>query len=430
MTRRDDTLFEGRSFQDRRMGMTAGDGLFRALVMSSGFEPGFRGGGPVRSVCHVVDTAARDVAVTLVTADRDVGCRQPYPGLSGTWVDRGRARVFYLPIRRPSRWLRLLRELHTQDYDVLYLNSFWSPSFSILPVVARRLGLIRARTVLLAPRGELSAGALGLKTRKKLAFLRWWHPFLRNTDILWHASTESEADEIRTLFPEARIMVILNGLTLSAEPLAVPPETEGPARFVFISRISPKKNLDLALRALQNVADPVALDIYGPIEDVQYWSRCQRLIEHLPSHVRVNYMGELTGDRVRATFARYDAFLFPTRGENFGHVIAESLSASCPVVCSDRTPWTAVLAGGGGAVVRPLTATALGVEIERIATRTPAQRLVSRRAAGEVYRSWRATTDDRNVLDQLRVASAERAGSWTAATAPRHTGPVDAARPG
>jgi hypothetical protein len=77
-----------------------------------------------------------------------------------------------------------------------------------------------------------------------------------------------------------------------------------------------------------------------------------------------------------------------------------------------------------------LTATVLGAEIERIATRTPAQRLASRRAAGDAYRSWRATTDDRNVLDQVRVASAEYAGSWTAATAPRRTGPADAARLG
>jgi glycosyltransferase involved in cell wall biosynthesis len=410
--------------------MTADGGSFHALIMSSGFEPGFRGGGPVRSVRHIVDTVSANVTVTLVTEDRDVGTPQPYPGLSGTWVDRGRSRVFYLPVRRPSRWLRLLRELHTQDFDVLYLNSLWSAPFSILPVVARRLGLIRARTVLLAPRGELSAGALTLKTRKKLAFLRWWGPFLRKTGVLWHASTEREAADIRALFPDARIMVILNGLTLPAEPLAVLAGNQGPARFVFVSRISPKKNLDLALTALQKVAHPVGLDIYGPIEDARYWSRCRRLIEHLPSHVRVSYMGDLTADRVPETFANYDAFLFPTRGENFGHVIAESLSASCPVVCSDQTPWTEVLAGGGGAVVRPLTATALSIEIERIATRTPAQRLESRRAAGDVYRSWRASADDRNVLDQLRVASTERPGPWTTAAAPQHTGPVDAAHPG
>src|SRR5690606_22656373 len=32
-------------------------------------------------------------------------------------------------------------------------------------------------------------------------------------------------------------------------------------------------------------------------------------------------------------------FLFPTLGENFGHVILEALTAGCPVLISDRTPW-------------------------------------------------------------------------------------------
>ena len=32
-------------------------------------------------------------------------------------------------------------------------------------------------------------------------------------------------------------------------------------------------------------------------------------------------------------------FLFPTLGENYGHVIQEALSAGCPVILSNQTPW-------------------------------------------------------------------------------------------
>ena len=35
----------------------------------------------------------------------------------------------------------------------------------------------------------------------------------------------------------------------------------------------------------------------------------------------------------------YHVFLFPTLGENYGHVIHEALSAGCPCVISDQTPW-------------------------------------------------------------------------------------------
>ncbi|MNF89332.1 Glycosyl transferases group 1 [compost metagenome] len=42
---------------------------------------------------------------------------------------------------------------------------------------------------------------------------------------------------------------------------------------------------------------------------------------------------------VQKVFSQYDLFFFPTRGENYGHVIAESLSVGTPVLLSDQTPW-------------------------------------------------------------------------------------------
>ena len=41
-------------------------------------------------------------------------------------------------------------------------------------------------------------------------------------------------------------------------------------------------------------------------------------------------------------------FLFPTGGENFGHVILEALCAGCPVLVSDQTPWRDLEAKGVG----------------------------------------------------------------------------------
>lgn len=379
---------------------------FRVLLMSAAFEPGFRGGGVIRSVVRVVDTASADTAVTVVTRDRDVGDRQPYPGLSGRWVGRNRGRVFYLAVGKAAQWVRLWRQLRGTTFDLLYLNSLWQPWFTVVPALAVRLGLIHARTVLLAPRGELSPGAFALKGWKKKTFLRWWGPFLRRMHVRWHASTVDEAAHVRALFPWARVEVALDQVRLPDEPTPTPSRPDGPARLVFISRISPKKNLDLALTALNGVSGPVEFDIYGPAEDTRYLARCQALIGQLPPHVQVRYLGELSAELVRQTFSRYDAFLFPTLGENFGHVIGESLSASCPVVCSGETPWSSVLASGGGAVVSPLTEAGLRLEIERITAMTPAERLAASRDAGDAYRSWRSGVDDRNILDHLRVISA------------------------
>ncbi|MDQ7908208.1 glycosyltransferase [Phytohabitans sp. ZYX-F-186] len=378
---------------------------FKVLMTCGVFEPGFRGGGMVRAVVQTVDTVSDRVDLLMVTRDRDLGARAAYPGLSGRWVARRGARVFYLPIASPRQWLRLWSRLRRTQFDLLYANSLWEPRFSVLPIVAARLGLIRARKVLLSPHGELSPGALALKNRKKRLFLALWGPLLRGMRVTWHAVSDREADEIRAVCPWADVVVNPYQVPLPREPLPPRRADAGPVSLVFIGRISPKKNLDLVLDALARVSARVRFDIYGPCEDADYWARCQVLIRRLPGNVAVAYRGEVAPDAVRETFARYDAFVFPTLGENFGYVIAESLSASCPVLCSGETPWNPVLAGGGGLVLDTPTAADLAKELERLAGTSPEERFAARQRAGETYRLWRDELSNENLLDRVREAT-------------------------
>jgi glycosyltransferase involved in cell wall biosynthesis len=372
----------------------------RVLVTCGTFEPGFRGGGPVRSVAHIVDTASDRIDVVLITSDRDAGGTEPYPGLTGQWCPRGRARIFYLNVRAPRQWLRLGRDLRAVPFDLLYVNSFLSPLFTVLPILAVRLRLLRCGALLIAPRGELSAGARSLKATKKRIFLRCWGRFLAGAAVRWHASSEREAGEIRAVYPRAAVDVRANQVRLPRQP--APPTAGGPtARLIFVGRISPIKNVHRTIEALRLVNTSVEFDIYGPVVDRAYWSRCRSMIELLPARVQVRYRGELAPEQVRAAFAGYDAFVFPTGGENFGHVIAESLSVSCPVVCSAETPWSDVLTAGGGRVLRGDQPRELGAELQRIAAMTPAERLHARERAGEAYRTWRAGATGPNILDQV-----------------------------
>ncbi|MEV1013691.1 glycosyltransferase [Micromonospora sp. NPDC049801] len=345
--------------------------------------------------------ASDDIETSMLTRDRDLGCRDPYPGLSGRWVRVGRTNVFYLGVRRPEQWRSLWRSLRADRFDLLYVNSVWS-TFSILPMAAARLGLLRAGRILVAPRGEFGAAALRVHRLRKRIFLAAWRWMLLDRRVLWHATTPVEANDIRRVLPRARIGVV--AVSRGPEPQTEPVEMRSThhARLVFIGRISPMKNLDLVLAALAFVPVPVRLDIYGPVEDPAYWRRCRERLAELPDSVAVSYRGELPPEQVCPTFSRYDAFVMPTRGENYGNAIAESLSASCPVVCSDRTPWTGVLRDGGGLVLTELTAAALGALVTQVATATPEQRHAARIEAGAAYRRWRASRAPISVLDQAR----------------------------
>lgn len=119
-------------------------------------------------------------------------------------------------------------------------------------------------------------------------------------------------------------------------------------------------------------------------------------------------------DSVCDAFAQYDAFLFPTLGENLGHVIAESLSAGCPVVCSRSTPWTRVLSRGGGAALASLDFAVWAAEIARRASQPAKARTVAKNAALESYGRRRSRAKYRSAIEsaleglpQPRSASAE-----------------------
>ncbi|MBM0255915.1 glycosyltransferase family 4 protein [Micromonospora sp. 4G55] len=375
---------------------------YRVLATSRAFHPGFRGGGPVRSLEKILDSCPAHVEVMLVTSDRDLGTSDPYPGLSGRWVRHRGALVHYLRVGDVRNWVRLARQLRARRIDLLYVNSLWS-LFSQVPVLAAAVGLLPVRSILLAPRGELSPGALRLKAGKKRLFLLFWAPLLKRLRVRWQACSDLEARHIAARFPWARIIVHGQGTSLPDDARPPQDRPDGPLRLVFISRISPMKNLDLALAGLHKVTRPVNFDIFGPLEDQAYWARCQRLMAGMPANVTVRYRGTLPPEQVIRTFGEYDAFLLPTRGENFGHVILESLAASCPLICSGETPWNDLIEAGGGTIVRPLTADAVAAGVERFAALSPTDRRRARDHAAEAFGAWRGQQRSTNLFEEVRL---------------------------
>ena len=66
---------------------------------------------------------------------------------------------------------------------------------------------------------------------------------------------------------------------------------------------------------------------------------CETVIAGLPSHIRVLHRGPLRSDDVVKTLEKYDVFFLPTKGENYGHAIAEALCAGLPILIANTTPW-------------------------------------------------------------------------------------------
>ncbi len=339
----------------------------KALCVSDYYLPGFKGGGPIRTLANMRKILANHVEIAIFTRDRDLGAEAPYEGIcANEWLETEAGPVFYAdPATFNARGLK--RALAGRDFDILYLNSFFSRRASIELIFAFR----QSSRILLAPRGEFSPGALTIKGFKKRVFLALVRALGLYRGVYWHASTEMEKQDILRQFPQAERMIHLAedpidiGFTAVTDSQA-PPKQAGTARLAFISRISPKKNLDGLLRILATVKHPVTLEVFGPIEDEAHWQACQQLIKALPDHITATYQGAVAPDEVSPIFARFDLFAFPTHGENFGHVIFEALRAGTPVLVSDQTPWktdpsgavTALSLGDGVAWRREIEAVA------------------------------------------------------------------------
>lgn len=375
----------------------------KVLLFAPYFPPAHRGGGPIRTLAALTRTAPRTVELSIITRDRDLGADVPLPVERNAWLalEGSGNRIRYTSFDRLPALVRAYWSSRG-DTDVVYLNGFFDPQASILPVLLHRLRLWGGACLLVAPRGEFSAGALAIKPNRKRAFIRLFR-WVVSRNLVWHASTPSEALDIAAVVGSDATIVVREDetdLPPDALPYVSRPRTSPDVlRLVFVSRISPMKGLTLLLEALSNVTTEVALDIYGPEEDAREVAAARSLAGSLPANVTCRFVGQLAPEEVRGVFADYDLFTFPTAGENFGHVVVEALSASCPVMISDTTPWTDTIRGGGGVVVTPREPAEWTRAIERYAAAGPAAWEAARHSATEAYRGWAEAPKGAHVFD-------------------------------
>lgn len=308
----------------------------QVLIFSGVFLPGYKGGGPIKTIKNLFDQAGKDISFKLVTSDRDLGDEKPYNSVTiGKWNKVGNATVFYAQPGKQG-YCQIARILKEKKHDVVYLNSFFSPRFSLYPLL---LAKAFRQPVLLSPRGEFSEGALELKRLKKQLFIAVYKFFRLHTGIVFQVSSKFEERDLRrALGPKVDVRIAEN---IGAQEFgdAEHERALDVLRVIFVSRISPIKNLLIALESLRKVRHPITYDIYGPVEDETYWDKCHKVIESLPDHIQVTHKGSLQPSDVVKTMRGYDAFYLPTKGENYGHAIAEAICAGLPILISDTTPW-------------------------------------------------------------------------------------------
>lgn len=309
----------------------------RVLVFSDWFAPGFRAGGPIRSLVNL--TVSLRIPFDIVTRNTDHYSSVPYNHPTGEWIHHSeRVRVMYLS--ESDLTLARIRQFMQDDYRWIYLNSLWSPRFTLLPLVAAQLSG-RSSRIIIAPRGMLKPAALSIKPTKKkilMALMRWTGVASK---VRWHATSDEEKNEIlQHLGASNSIRIAANLPTIISTPLPPPTKKEGEMRLICIARISSEKGILEALdflKAVQNMG-AVQVDFYGTLQDENFLELCRERAAAL-KEINCYFHGELSPSEIPGRMENAHFFYLPTRGENYGHAIIEALQYGRPVIISDRTPW-------------------------------------------------------------------------------------------
>jgi glycosyltransferase involved in cell wall biosynthesis len=307
------------------------------LTFIGHYLPGYKSGGPVRTISNMLYLLADNYDFKIITRDRDLLENKTYQNINvNRWNLLPNCKVFYHNLK-----MSLRRIINDASFDMYYLNSLFDYNFSIKVVLLHKLGLIPQKQIVLAPRGELLAGALSTKALSKRIFLTLVKLVSLYKNVIWHASSEHEESLIKKEFGEniiTRVALDVPHYNLKTQIERTHKKTKGMLKILFISRIAKTKNLKFVIEVLSMVTGDFTLDIYGPIIDEQYWQECKsKIISWIKN--KIVYKGIINNDHIDEIYPNYDLLFFPTLGESFGHVIFESLSFGTPVLCTETTPW-------------------------------------------------------------------------------------------
>ena len=228
--------------------------------------------------------------------------------------------------------------------DIIHNHSLWS----MINIASGFAVPGRKAKYIISPRGTLSSWALSHSRIKKAVFGPAQRYALRKADLI-HATSRLEYNEIRDLGLSNPVAIIPNGIDI---PKGIPPDykiSRASKQLLFLSRIHKKKGIENLLEAwklVQSKHENWSLKVIGKAED-RYDDELKMLAKNL-GLVRFDLLDAIYGESKSKEYFDSDLFILPSKSENFGMVIAESLAHGVPVITTKGTPWSKLENNGCG----------------------------------------------------------------------------------
>ncbi len=309
-------------------------------------------GGPSQMVLGLsAALAAQGMEVTVLTTDSNGDSGQaPLDVPLNTPVEQEGYQIRYFhcsPFRRYKFSIELLRWLLTNsaEFDIAHIHALFSPISTAAATVSRYKKL----PYILRPLGTLDPADL----RKKKQLKKLYAALLERQNLAGaaaiHFTSNQEAKVSERFGTHRKDLVIPLGVRPPQPPL-LRGEYEGVRAdlgiyddqllVLFMSRIDPKKGLDLLIPTLERLLTKdcnfhFVLAGTNP-QDPNYEQNIQQQIKNSTIASCTTITGFVTGELKAALLQAADVFVLPSYYENFGIAVAEAMVVGTPVVISDQ----------------------------------------------------------------------------------------------
>ncbi len=252
---------------------------------------------------------------------------------------------------------------HVRDYDLVHVHAV----FSFTSNCAARQAGGHGVPYVIRPLGVLNRWGIENRRRliKSLSFRFIEQPLLRNAAAM-HYTSYAEQREAEHTGVRTRSAMIPLGIDIDQFAKLPSPElfyVRCPQAIkrkivLFLSRIDPKKGLDLLLPAFVRVKreHSRALLVIAGSGEAGYVQSLQKEADRLGLGNDVLWPGYLGGLDKLSAFAAATVYVLPSYSENFGIALVEALAAGLPCVTTEGVAVAEeVISAEAGLVVNPET---------------------------------------------------------------------------
>ncbi|MEH2051625.1 glycosyltransferase [Nostoc sp.] len=308
------------------------------------YAPAWQFGGPVLSVSQLCEgLAALGHEVEVFTSNAGLN-NQPELPLNQPVIRNGVKVTYFrqepgMGIHCPG--MEQAVTARAREFDIIHITGVWQRTSGAACKAAKHQGV----AYVVSPRGALGPYSWQQKTAKKILYYLWQERFNMTNAAGIHYTSKQELQECLWLKLPGKSFIIPNGLNTefwqpALEEAKIWRKSQNLSEDDFIllnvGRLHHKKGLDLLPQALTPLQHLNWRMVFVGSDDDGTKAKLQQQFQAANLSNRVIFLERCEPKKLPAIYSAANLFVLPSRHENFGNVIVESLACGCPVLISDK----------------------------------------------------------------------------------------------